>query len=102
MRRNQHLKKDTIGLKDNVGKTTFMSSAQAELLKNFDLCILRGDDARPTPAMAIPTAVMPVSQFLMPVRHRELSSLDISKGDGPDDIHRWWYAGLLVFRWALV
>ncbi len=31
--------------------------------------------------------VMPVPQFSTPVSHRELSSLDISKGADPDDIH---------------
>ncbi len=30
---------------------------------------------------------MPVPQFSIPVVHRELSSLDISKGVGPDEIH---------------
>ncbi len=30
---------------------------------------------------------MPVPQFSIPVVHRELSPLDISKGAGPDDIH---------------
>ncbi len=30
---------------------------------------------------------MPVPQFSIPVVYRELSSLDISKGASPDDIH---------------
>ncbi len=45
------------------------------------------DDARPTPTLPVPTVVMPVPQFSIPVVHRELSSLDISQGAGPDDIH---------------
>ncbi len=31
--------------------------------------------------------VIPAPQFSIPVAHRELSSLDISKGTRPDDIH---------------
>ncbi len=84
MRRNRHLKKNIIGLKDNVGETP---SAQAELLKNFYSSIFREDYARSTPTLPVPTAVMPMPQFLVPVVHRELSSLNISKGAGPDDTH---------------
>ncbi len=42
---------------------------------------------------------MPVPQFLIAVVHRELSSLDISKEAGPDDIHPQmvrWLADFLV------
>ncbi len=35
VRRNRHLKRNIIGLKDNEGETLFTPSAQAELLKNF-------------------------------------------------------------------
>ncbi len=45
------------------------------------------DDERPVPALPIPTAIMPVLQLKTLVVYRELSSLDISKGAGPDDIH---------------
>ncbi len=37
--------------------------------------------------MTVPTVVMPVPQFSILVVHRDLSSLDISKGVGPDEIH---------------
>ncbi len=37
--------------------------------------------------MPVSTVVMPAPQFLIPVVHRGLSSLDISKGAGPDEIH---------------
>ncbi len=37
--------------------------------------------------MPVPTVVKPVRQCSIPVVHRELSSLDISKGAGPDEIH---------------
>ncbi len=37
--------------------------------------------------MPFPTVVMPVPQFSISVVHRELSSLDITTGAGPDDIH---------------
>ncbi len=87
MRRNHHLKKSIIGLKDTDGETIFTPSVQAELLKNFYSSYFREEDARPTPALPVPTVVMPVSQFSIPVVHRELSSLDISKGAGPNDIH---------------
>ncbi len=65
--------------KDNEGETIFTPPAQAEFLKN--VC---EDDARPTPTLPIPTVVMPVTQFSIPFVHRELWSLDISKGAGPD------------------
>ncbi len=65
------IKKNTVGLKDNEGETIFTSSAQAELLKNFYSSIFREDDARP--ALPVPTVVMPVPQFSIPVVHRELS-----------------------------
>ncbi len=97
VRRNQHLKKNIIGLKDNEGETIFIPSAQTELLKNFYSFIFREGDARPTPTLLFPTVVMPVLQFSIPVVQRELSSLDISKGAGPDDIPRRWYAGLMIF-----
>ncbi len=87
VRWNRHLKKNIIGLKDNEGETIFTPSAQAELLKNFYSFIFREDYARPTPTLPVPTVVMPVPQFSIPVVHRELSSLDMSKGAGPDDIH---------------
>ncbi len=35
VRRNRHLKKNIIALKDNEGENLFTPSAQAELLKNF-------------------------------------------------------------------
>ncbi len=89
VRRNRHLKKNIIGLKDNEGETIFTPSAQAELLKNL--------------YSSIPTVVMPEPQFSIPVVHRELSSLDISKGAGPDGIHlqmaRWLTD---FFGWTLV
>ncbi len=88
VRRNRHLKKNIIGLKDNEDETIFTPSAQAELLKNFYSSIFREDYARPTPTLPVPTVVMPVPQFSIPVVHRELSSLVISKGAGHDDIHR--------------
>ncbi len=88
VRRNRHLKKNIIGLKDNEGETIFTPSAQAELLKKFYSSIFRKDNARPTPTLPVPTVVMPVPQFSIPVVHRELSSLGITKGAGPDDIHR--------------
>ncbi len=47
VRRNRHLKKNIIGLKDNEGETIFTPSAQVELLKNFYSCIFREDYARP-------------------------------------------------------
>ncbi len=37
--------------------------------------------------MPVPTVVKPVRQCSIPVVHRELASLDISKGAGPDEIH---------------
>ncbi len=60
---------------------------QADSLKNFYSSIFREDDARPTPTLPVPTVVMPEPQFSIPIVHRQLSSLDISKGAGPDDIH---------------
>ncbi len=60
--------------------------------------MFREDDARP-----IPTVVMPVPQFSILVVHRELSSHDISKGAGSDDIHPQivrWLADF--FGWTLV
>ncbi len=84
VRWNRRLKKSIIGLKDNVGETP---SAQAELLKNFFSSIFCEDDPRPTPPLPVPTVVMPVPQLSISVVHRELSSLDISKGAGPDDIN---------------
>ncbi len=87
VRRNRHLKKNIIGLKDNEGEIIFTPSAQAELLKSIYSSIFREDYARPTPNLPVLTVVMPVPQFSIPVVHRELSSLDISKGAGPDDIH---------------
>ncbi len=65
----------------------FTPSAQAELLKNFYSSTFCEDYARPTPTLPVPTVVMPVPQFSIAVVHRQLSSLDISKGTGPDDIH---------------
>ncbi len=55
-------------------------------MKEFYSNILSNDDARPTPTLPVPTFVMPVLQFSIPVVQRELSSLDSSKGAGPDDI----------------
>ncbi len=86
-RRNRHLKKTIIGLKDNEGETIFTPSDQAELLKNFYSSIFREDDARPTPTLPVSIVVMPVPQFSIPVVHRELSSLDISKEVGPNEVH---------------
>ncbi len=86
VRRNRHLKKNIIGLKDNKDETIFTPSAQAELLKNFYSFLFREDYARPAPTL-------PVPHFSIPVVHRELSSLDISKRAGPDDIH------LQMVRW---
>ncbi len=100
--RNRHLKKNIIGLKDNEGKTIFTPSAKAELFKNFHSFIFREDDGRPTPTLPVPTVVMPVPQFSFTVVHRELSSLDISKGVGPDDIHPQlvrWRADFLAYPW---
>ncbi len=37
--------------------------------------------------MPVPTVVKSVRQCSIPVVHRELASLDISKGAGPDEIH---------------
>ncbi len=45
------------------------------------------------PFLPVPTVVMLVPQFSIPVVHKELSSPDISKGAGPDDIH------LQMVRW---
>ncbi len=87
VRRNRHLKKKIIGLKDNEGETIFAPSAQAELLKNFYSSNFREDDARPTLTLPFSTVVLPVPQFSIPVVHRALSSLNISKGAGHDDIH---------------
>ncbi len=81
------LKESSIGFKGNEGETIFTPSAQAEFLKHFYSSSFREDDERPVPTLSFPTVVMPVPQFLTPVVHRELSSLDISKGAGPDDIH---------------
>ncbi len=83
MRRNRHLKKNIIGLKDNEGETIFTPPAQAEFLKDFYSSVFR----EPTPTLPVPSVVMPVPQFSIPVVHRELSSLDISKGAGLDDIY---------------
>ncbi len=61
--------------------------------------IFREDYARTTPTLPVATVVMPVPQFSIPVVHRELSSLDISKGAGPYDIHPQmvpWLAGFLA------
>ncbi len=87
VRRNRHLKKNISGVKEHEGETIFTSSAQAELLKNFFSSIFREGDARPTPTLPVPTVLMPVPQFSITVVQRELSSLDISKGAGPDDNH---------------
>ncbi len=86
--RNRNLKKNIIGLIDIQGETTFTPSAQAELLKNFYASICRENDARLTQTHPVPTVVMPVPQFSIPVVHRELSNLDMTKEAGPDDIHR--------------
>ncbi len=43
MRRNRHLEKNIIGLKEHEGKTIFTPSAQAELLKDFYSSIFRED-----------------------------------------------------------
>ncbi len=51
VRRNRHLKKNIIGLKDNEGETIFTPSAQAELLEKFYSSIFREDDSRPTPTL---------------------------------------------------
>ncbi len=40
----------------------------------------------PTPTLPVPTVVKPVPLFSIPVVQRELSSLDILKGAGPDNI----------------
>ncbi len=77
-RRNRLLKKTIIGLKDNEGDSIFAPPAQAELLKNFYSSIFREYDTRLTPPLPVPTVVMPVPL---------LSSPDMSKGAGPDEIH---------------
>ncbi len=87
MCRNRHLKKNIIGLRGNEGENIFTPFAQAELLKNFYSSIYREGDARPTPILPVPTVVIQVPKFSIRVVHRELSSLDISKGAGPDGIH---------------
>ncbi len=61
-------------------------SSKGELF-HFQLSISRRIFVRPTPTLNVPAVVMPVPQFSIPVVHGELSSLDISKGAGPDDIH---------------
>ncbi len=90
--------------KHNEGETIFTPSAQAELLKDFYSSIFREDDARPTPTLSVPTVVMPVPQFSIPVVLRELSNLDISNRAGPDDIHPQmvrWFADFLAELYVL-
>ncbi len=65
----------------------FTPSAQGKLLQDFYSSIFREGDARPTLTLPVPTVVRPVPQVPIPVVLGELSSLDISKGAGPDDIH---------------
>ncbi len=77
VRRNRHLKKNIIGLKDYEGETIFAPFAQAELLKHIYSSIFSEDDARPTLTLPVPTVVMPVPQFSIPVLNGELSCLDI-------------------------
>ncbi len=76
MRRNRHLKK----------KKFFTPSALSKSLKDFYTSTFREDDARPTPLRPVQTVVMPVPQFSIVIVHGELSSLDISKEAGADDI----------------
>ncbi len=40
------------------------------------------------PTLPVPTEVIPVPQFLIPVVQREPSGLDISKEGGPDEIQQ--------------
>ncbi len=86
VRRNRHLKKNIIGLKDNDCETIFTPSAQAQLLKDFYSSSFREDGARPTLTLPAPTVVMPVPQFSIPVVRIVFSCLDFLKWAGPDDI----------------
>ncbi len=70
---------------DSEVETIFTKTAQSQLLKNFYSSIFREDEARPTSTRPVPTAVMPMPQFSIPVVHTKLSSL--SKGCGPYEIH---------------
>ncbi len=97
MRRKRHFKTNIIGLKDNEGKTIFAPSAQAEFLKDLYSSIFREDNARPTPTLTVPTAVMPLPQISTLSVHKELSSLNISNGAGPDEIHPQIFAWLADF-----
>ncbi len=83
VRWNRNLRKNIMGFTYNEGETIFTPSAQAEFLKDFYSSVFR----EPTPTLPVPSVVMPVPQFSIPVVHRELSSLDISKGAGLDDIY---------------
>ncbi len=87
VRRNQHLKKNISGFKDNAVETIFTPSAQAEVLKNFYSSIFSENDPRPTPTLPDQTIEMPVPLFSISVVHRELVLMTFT---------RRWYAGLLV------
>ncbi len=63
-------------------KLFFTPSAQAELLEDSYSSIFREDDARPTLTLPVPMVLIPVPQFSISVVHKELSSLDNSKGAG--------------------
>ncbi len=85
--RNRQLSCQIISLKTDLGVIAKEPEAQAELLKEFYGAVFRIDNGQPTPALPIPSVMMGIPVFTPCLVHKGLSTLDTSKGPGPDQLH---------------
>ncbi len=68
---------------------------------DFSSSIVREDYERPVPTLPVPTVVMPVQQFSIPVARRELLASMPQKNLVLTTFTRRWRVGLLFLRWTL-
>ncbi len=71
-------------MKTDLGVIAREPEAQAEILNEFFDAVFRTDAGQPIPALPIPFVMMGTFVFTPCLVHKELSTLDTSKGPGPD------------------
>ncbi len=58
-----------------------------QILANYYASVYRTDEERDHPSLPEPSTIMNAPHFTLAAVHKELSTLDTTKGYGPDDRH---------------
>ncbi len=86
VRGNRLLKQRVMALRADDGVVT-ESPNMARILANYYASVYRTDEGRDHPSFPEPSTIMNAPRLTSAAVHKELSTLDTTKGSGPDDLH---------------